>query len=579
MGIFSNRKKRIKRVSLELNGIEARGGIKRILKGYRLTNTLILLLFALLHILVITVGNEKYFSWLELAGGAILILAINALMGLYISKFQKSILKSAKDLLLFELIGLFLLVVARLIIMLDQPKYLIPIAVFSMIVAIAYSQRFAIVFTVLSSILIGMIGVIENVARSPFERVVTVSSEEREIGSLHLRKDIQRLPKTGLVQLMGKALKGKWYDTWRSKKLGLDLSLILTLMVGGVIAVLSITKIPNRDRLFKAGHYTGIAFSAVILATYLFLGGKEQDILSLLKVYRPKPIHLDLIFGYLNGICSGYIVLVLGLPFIERAFHVVTDIRLRQLSDLNHPFLKKFSLEAPGTFHHSQVVGSLAEAAAEAIGANALLTRVGAYFHDIGKILKPEYFTENIVSGQSKHSKLTPTMSTLIIIAHTKDGVEIGKELGLPSRIIDFIREHHGTSAVEYFFREALKKRKRGEEALSKDVFRYPGPKPRSKETAIVLLADAVEAISRTLAEPTPARIESLVHEVVMDRLMEKQLDESNVTITDLHKIEESFTRVLLGIFHSRIKYPKKQRKSRRQGSPKVVAKEERPQP
>ncbi len=262
-------------------------------------------------------------------------------------------------------------------------------------------------------------------------------------------------------------------------------------------------------------------------------------------------------FGFLNGLFTGYFLLEFGIRFIEDAFDVATDLRLQELADLNQPILKRFAIEAPGTFHHSQMVGTLAEAAAEAIGANPLLCRVGAHFHDIGKMAKPEFFIEN-VRGPTKHANLTPTMSTLIIIGHVKDGVEIAESLNLPSSVAACIPEHHGTVAVEYFYREALKRQSEaGGAPVHKDDFRYPGPKPRSRETAILMIADSVEAISRVLDDPNPTRLTSVVHDVAMRRLTEGQLDECGVTMKELKQVETAMVRVLLGARHGRIKYPK----------------------
>ncbi|MHC4600144.1 MAG: HDIG domain-containing metalloprotein, partial [Planctomycetota bacterium] len=220
--------------------------------------------------------------------------------------------------------------------------------------------------------------------------------------------------------------------------------------------------------------------------------------------------------------------------------------------------LRRLLLEAPGTFHHSFITGTLAESAADAIGANSLLARVGGYFHDIGKITKPEYFTENEALKGSHHARLSPTISTLIILAHTQDGIEIAKDYNLPPAIVDFVPQHHGTSVIEYFYREALEQ-SAGRFEVRREYFRYLGPKPRTKETAIVSIADSVEAASRSLSDPTPARIEGLVHNIVTSKLMDDQLDNSTLTFRELKVLEESFVRVLSGIYHGRIAYPEEQ--------------------
>jgi putative nucleotidyltransferase with HDIG domain len=264
----------------------------------------------------------------------------------------------------------------------------------------------------------------------------------------------------------------------------------------------------------------------------------------------------ELARGLLHGAVVGFL-LTGCLPFIEFLLGTVTEISLLELSNQNEqPLLRKLLIEAPGTHHHSFVVGIFSEAAAEAIGANALLCRVGAYFHDIGKLNKPEYFIENSGEATIKHNLLNPEMSTLIITAHTKDGLEMANYYGLPKAIQAFITEHHGTSAVEYFYREALA-RSDDDARVSRDAFRYPGPRPLSRETAIVMLADSVEAATRSLSEPTPGRIQAQIHEVIMNKLEDGQLDGCPLTLRDLRRIEDAFFQVAAGIFHKRPVLPR----------------------
>lgn len=264
-------------------------------------------------------------------------------------------------------------------------------------------------------------------------------------------------------------------------------------------------------------------------------------------------------FGWLGGYESlawvaGGVFLTIALPTVERIFGAATNVTLLELSDQEHPCLRRLVLEAPGTYHHSVVVGNLAESAAEAIGANPLLARVGSYYHDIGKVTKPEYFTEN-ESGHSRHDNLSPTISTLIIIAHVKDGVEMALAYDLPPDIIDIIGQHHGDSLVGFFYNLA---REQAEDPASvlPGAFRYPGPRPQTREAAIVLMADTVEAASRSLTEPTPAHIRQLVRRLVRDKLMSGQLDDSPLTFRNVSRIEESFIRTLSAMFHSRVRYP-----------------------
>ena len=228
-----------------------------------------------------------------------------------------------------------------------------------------------------------------------------------------------------------------------------------------------------------------------------------------------------------------------------------------ELADFNHPLLQRMTLEAPGTYHHSLVVGNLSDAACQAVGANALLARIGAYYHDIGKLSKPGYFSENQGPDlkTSKHDTLSPTMSKLVIMNHVKEGVELAKKYKLNPQLVDFIEQHHGNSLVFYFYRRALENLDENEE-INEEGFRYPGPKPKTKEAAIVLLADSVEAASRTLKEPNAGNIEELVHKVINNKFIDGQLDECDLTLKDLEKISAVFVRILSGIYHSRITYP-----------------------
>jgi hypothetical protein len=244
------------------------------------------------------------------------------------------------------------------------------------------------------------------------------------------------------------------------------------------------------------------------------------------------------------------------LPLIERLFGLYTSMTLLEWCDANKPLLRLMAADAPGTYNHSLIVGTLAEAAAEAIGANGLLARCGAYYHDIGKINKPEYFVENQPPGSDRHARLSPAMSLLIIIGHVKDGIEMAREYGLPTVLHRFIAEHHGTTLVEYFYHAANRARKPGDQELSDSSFRYPGPRPQSRETAVVMLCDGVEGAVRAMTEPTPARIEDVVSEICRKRLLDGQLDECDLTFRELATIEKSLVKSLCGIYHARIVYP-----------------------
>jgi len=250
------------------------------------------------------------------------------------------------------------------------------------------------------------------------------------------------------------------------------------------------------------------------------------------------------------------------LPLIEKAFRIATSMTLLDHSDANQPLLKRLAMEAPGTFSHSLLIGSIAEAAAEAISRNGLLCRVGAYYHDIGKTNKPGYFIENEMGSTSRHKELSPAMSQLIIVGHVKDGIEMAREYGLPVVLRQFIETHHGTTLVEYFYNEAKKlktkdSKLKGVAPPSESEFRYTGPKPRTKEAAIVMLADTVESAVRSLTEATPTRIEAVVHNMSMKRLQDGQFDECDLSLRELSQIEASISKTLAAHYHGRMAYPK----------------------
>jgi putative nucleotidyltransferase with HDIG domain len=246
------------------------------------------------------------------------------------------------------------------------------------------------------------------------------------------------------------------------------------------------------------------------------------------------------------------------LPGIERLFRLSTGMTLLEWCDASKPLMRMLAAESPGTYNHSLLVAALAESAAEAIGANGLRCRAGAYYHDIGKINKPAYFVENQAAGMSRHDKLSPAMSLLVIIGHVKDGIEMAKEYGLPASLWAFIPEHHGTTLVQYFYHAASQARGPDDPEISETEFRYPGPKPQSRETAIVMLCDGVEGAVRAMAEPTPNRIEAVVSDIIQKRLVDGQFDECDLTFRELAEIEKSLVKSLCGIYHSRIVYPEK---------------------
>ncbi len=298
----------------------------------------------------------------------------------------------------------------------------------------------------------------------------------------------------------------------------------------------------ERGTLIKAALKVGLVNVLVVTALHMFKGSG----LDLNLVW-------DWTFSFLGGVTCG--ILATGFaPVVEMMFGYTTDIKLLELANLDRPILRKLMLEAPGTYHHSVVVGSLVEAAADAVGANPLLAKASGYYHDIGKVKKPLYFIENQLGGDNKHDKLAPSMSSLILIAHVKDGVEIARNHKLGRPIIDIIQQHHGTSLITYFYEKA--KQLKGEDAVKVENFRHPGPKPQTKEAGLVLLADALEAASRALENPTPARIQGLVQKIINKLFLDGQLDECELTLRDLHEIARSFNKILTGIHHHRIEYP-----------------------
>src|SRR6056297_2509351 len=263
----------------------------------------------------------------------------------------------------------------------------------------------------------------------------------------------------------------------------------------------------------------------------------------------------DWTFAFTGGMIAGVITAGVS-PMMEMAFGYTTNSTLLELANLDKPLLRRLMLEAPGTYHHSVIVGSMVEAAAAEIGANPVLAKVSGYYHDIGKLKNPLYFIENQKDGKNIHNKLAPSMSCLILISHVKNGVELAREKKLGQEIIDAIKQHHGTTLIAYFYEKAKKQKK--DEAINIDNFRYPGPKPQTRETALVMLADVVEAAARSLEHPTPSRIQGLVQQLINKLFSDNQLDECPLTLTDLHKIARSFNKILNGIYHHRVEYPDK---------------------
>ncbi|MBW2638162.1 MAG: HDIG domain-containing protein, partial [Deltaproteobacteria bacterium] len=313
--------------------------------------------------------------------------------------------------------------------------------------------------------------------------------------------------------------------------------------IGSIFAAYNIANCRQRSAFYKTG---------------LLIGGVNMVLVICLSLLAGTLVSMDTLFklamGFLGGIFAG--VIVSGVvPLFESIFRYTTDIKLLELANLNQPVFQRMIMVAPGTYHHSIVVASMVEAAAEVIGASSLLAKVSAYYHDMGKMRKPQYYIENQRKWENRHDKLTPKMSSLVIISHVKDGWELAKEYKLGRALTDIIKQHHGTRLAVYFYEKAKKAKNPSCNQVLESDYRYPGPKPQTKEAGLVLLGDVIEASSRTLKDPTPSRIKTLVEKRIREVIDDGQLDESELTFSDLNKIAESFIMILNGIFHHRIEY------------------------
>lgn len=335
----------------------------------------------------------------------------------------------------------------------------------------------------------------------------------------------------------------------------MNFNIVLTSFLAGLIGIFSVTKVKERGDIIRAG--LNVSFILVFLIGGLSLMQQNQD-------------WTYLIWSIGGGIVNGLLVGVLAnglLPYLEDLFDMTSSVKLLELSNPSQPILKRMLVEAPGTYHHSVIVGNLAETAAEDVGADSLLARAAAYYHDIGKLKRPYFFSDNQFGGENPHDKTSPNLSALIIKSHVKDGVEMAEQNGLPAKIIDIIKQHHGTNLISYFYQQALQDNKHDD--IEKKDFRYDGPKPQSKEAAIIMLADITEAAlrSKNFNKNNHDRIEGFVRGLVKDKLIENQLDQSNLTLSDLDTIVKSFVKVLTGIYHQRVEYPEKLLKEMKGGN------------
>jgi len=345
---------------------------------------------------------------------------------------------------------------------------------------------------------------------------------------------------------------------------GDNIFISIYVLIGSLVAAHSVKYCMSRSSLFRAGLILSVVNMATVGAIY---------------AVAAHPYDSQFLYRMGFAFCGGFIsaLLVNGtIPLAESVFKYTTDFKLMELANMNTPVLRELMIQAPGTYHHSIMVGLLVENAAESIGANPLLARVAAYYHDIGKIKKPLYFAENLKSQGNKHDKLAPSMSALILTSHVKDGVELARESKLGDVLIDIIRQHHGTSLIKFFYDKAQQQSKG--EAVNGQDYRYPGPKPQSREAALIMLADAVEAAGRTLSNPNSARIQGMVQKIINKIFIDGQLNECDLTLKDLHQIAKSFNRILVGIFHQRVEYPEPAYKERAKEDKKSVPNEHKGQ-
>jgi len=500
---------------------ERSSDISRLADADVITSGLLWVLFVALCVLIISFKQTQEAGYRSLIALAAIVLLISIAAGLYIYHYQRRIIRNHAR--AFALVGLFALLLAMTkfgVLSTEHTAWATGTAVTAAIImTIAYDQRFALGMSLIYCLLACF------AARLPTE--VAGPNDGRQLTNINL---------------------------------------FLTMAGGVVTYCFSLREIRTRMKLLEVS----VLAAAIVFITVWaldFMAGKPQPTDALTDQSWLAYVFSNA--GYHSGV-----VLLVGLliqsllPLIEKAFRIATSMTLLDYSDASQPLLKRLAMEAPGTFSHSLLIGSIAEAAAEAISRNGLLCRVGAYYHDVGKINKPGYFIENETGSTSRHKELSPAMSQLIIVGHVKDGIEIAKEYGLPSVLRQFIETHHGTTLVEPFYNEAKKKhdvpgskgssgRKRKEAPPSESEFRYPGPKPRTKEAAIVMLADTVESAARSLAEPTPTKIEVVVHNMAMRRLQDGQFDECDLSLRELSRIETSVSKTLAAHYHGRIAYPK----------------------
>jgi len=460
-------------------------------------------------------------------GLAMLFFVMTLLGGLCLHRLQPGVFDRPASFNKF----IFLVVVAILLchFVLGLKALLVPLAMIAMLVALAYTQDMAFLFVLGLAFFLGLI--------SP------------------------RLDGANSVQGLIEAARTSNLPLF----VRIDLPLILVTTAGSVTAILGVRHVREQSKPVIVGFYAGVVQAIVALAIELMQPGFDATVFR--DPSELRNLLRDPGWAFAGGLISGGVVTCL-LPALERFFDFVTERRLLELADPSNELLRVLRERAPGTFQHTLNVSQLAANAAEAIGGDRLLAEVGTLYHDIGKIFKPEYFVENMGDDKAIHDRLRPSMSKMIIVSHVKDGIIMAREERLPQKIIDMIPMHHGTTVVEYFYQKA-RRATETESAPSDTEYRYPGPRPRFREAGILMLSDMVEAIAKTEAEPNPARFRAMVHEQILKRLLDGQLDESDLTLNDLRVIEDSFVRTLTTMHHSRIKYPSAEKEKKDSKEPR----------
>ena len=460
-----------------------------------------------------TVLGVRHGNWRQLQDllqVTALMLVLSLALGLYIAAYQRRIVKNhlRGSVLLTSL--LIMIAVVRLGVIYQLTPYLIvvPVMIMAVMMTIAYSQRFALGITSFLA-LVTVLALRESENPETFEQAFAV---------------------------------------------------LLTTGSGICITILLLKEIRTRSKLIEVCGLAGVVVFAMVWLTGWWQGTMDRMVILRQSLWAGG-----------GAVSIGFIMQGL-LPVIERIFRTATSLTLLDYGEATKPLLERLAVEAPGTFNHSWQIGMLSEAAAKAIGADGLLCRVGSYYHDVGKLNKPHYFVENQGERLNQHKELAPTMSRMIIVGHVKDGLELAREYKLPRLLHQFIATHHGTTLVEYFYHEATKNDSENTRAFTEADFRYPGPKPSSKEAAIVMLTDAVESATRAMQDPTPNRIENVVREVDMKRLQDGQFDECDLTMRELHLIENSLIKSLCGMYHGRIAYPKQEKLEKRKSASIIKA-------